>query len=92
MRPTRYLGTSRGKGWSRVDRVLAEGLEHYESSLNRLGIPSWVARDPDRRFVVDEIVDQSLAVLEEAQAEASGGDTPQHGLLLAVVEQAGGED
>lgn len=92
MRPTKYLGLSRGGRWSSVDRTLAEGLEEYEASLNSLGIPFWIARDSDRKFTVDEIVDHSVALLEETRAEMGKGDGEQHGLLIAIADGGPGED
>jgi hypothetical protein len=60
----------------------------YEASLNPLGIPAHIARDPNRRFGLDEVVDQSMAVLEEAQDEyAAPGGQKQHGLRLVVIDE-----
>lgn len=87
MRPTKYL-----RGWSRRDRALAEGLLVYETSLNPVGLPPHIARDRDRRFTVDEVVDQSMATLEEAQAEYRSSPDgkprpPTPGLRLVVVDE-----
>lgn len=82
MRPTEYLG------WSRRDRGLAEGLLTYEASLNPVGIPVHLARDPGRRFGLDEVMDHSMAVLEEAQDEyARPGGQKQYGLRLVVKDE-----
>lgn len=88
MRPTLYL-TGRGKPhrWSKRDRGLAEGLLTYEESLNPIGIPAHIARDKGRKFVIDEIYDGSLAVLDEAQEEARKGEGLGHGVRLTVVDQ-----
>lgn len=84
MKPTKYLS----RKWSEVDRGLAEGLLVYEASLNSQGIPAWVAQDPERRWTIDEIVDESMAVLEEAQDGYGKKGTPkQPGLRLVVVEK-----
>lgn len=94
MRPTKYLGFSRGGRWSSVDRTLAEGLEEYEASLNSLGIPFWIARDSERRFTVDEIVDHSIALLEETRAEMGKGDGEgeNYGLLIAIADGGASEE
>lgn len=91
-RPTRYLGYSKGRAWSSVDRALAEGLDYYEASLNPLGIPAWIARDPDRKFTVDEAVDQAMAVYEEAQEEMRKGESATPGLILGVIDLGPSED
>lgn len=75
-----------GEGWNARDRSLAEALTVYEDSLNPMGIPSWIARDPERSWVPDEIVDGSLAVLEEARDEMSKGQGKNYGVRLVVVE------
>ncbi|ROR95982.1 hypothetical protein EDD28_0552 [Salana multivorans] len=85
MRPMKYLGAT-GKRWTGRDRALAEGLEEYEASLNPVGIPSWIARDPSRRFTVDENVDRAMAVYEEAQEGIRKSDVDTPGLILAVLE------
>lgn len=83
MRPTRYLAK-----WSRRDRGLAEGLLTYEASLNPIGLPPHIARDPNRRFGLDEVVDQSMALLEETQAEYQRADGErQYGLRLIVKDE-----
>lgn len=86
MRPTQYLG-SKGKQWTRVDRVLAEGLLTYEASLNAHGIPWDRASDPDRKFVIDEAIDYAAQVYDEAVEEYRKGDDVEKGLRLVVVDQ-----
>lgn len=89
MRPTVYLGARRGKRWTEVDRGLAEGLIVYESSLNPLGIPSWLARDESRGWVPDEDVDFAMAAVERAQWQAQkdqGKGEPPFGLRYVVMD------
>lgn len=82
MRPTKYL-----REWSGRDRGLAEGLLIYEGGLNPVGLPPHIARDKDRRFNVEEVIDQAMATLEETQAEYRVGDAkPTPGLRLVVVD------
>lgn len=81
MRPTKYLL------WSARDRTLAETLLEYESSLNQVGLPSWIARDEDRRFVVDELMDHSLATYEQAVEEYERGKSDTKGLQLVVLDE-----
>lgn len=59
---------------------------HRQDALNTVGIPSWVARDPERHFMVDEVVDGALAVLDEAQREMSKAGGDNDGVRLVVVE------
>jgi hypothetical protein len=87
VRPTVYLGLARGKArWTVRDRCLAEALLHYERSLNSLGMPDWIALDPEREWVIDEVgIDKAAAVLEEAHEEYRKGQSQAKGLRLAVV-------
>lgn len=82
MRPTKYLK------WSARDRSLAEALLTHQDSLNPLGIPTWIAQDATREFVVDETVDGAMAALDEAREEYSRGEGKNYGLQLLVVEKA----
>lgn len=75
-----------GEAWGARDRSLAEALTVHDQSLNEAGIPSWLARDPERRFVVDEVVDGALAVLDEARDEMGRGGGKNYGVRLVVVE------
>lgn len=85
MRPVLYL-TGRGKPhrWTVRDRVLAEALQYLDASLNGVGLPPWVARDSDRRFVVDEVMDYAMGVLEQAQKDEKN---PAPGMRLVVLDQ-----
>jgi len=60
----------------------------YESSLNDLGYPSWIAQDPDRKFVLDEITDETVALLEKAQKT----EQLNPGVRLRVVDKGPIED
>lgn len=87
MRPSVWLDLpNRSDGWDTRDRSLAEALTVYEQSLNDVGLPSWIARDPARRFVIDEVVDGSLAALDEGRDEMSKGGGKNYGVRLVVVE------
>ena len=77
----------RHRRWGPVDRCLAEALLAYEGSLNEVGVPSWVARDPGREWVLDEVVDLTMAALEEGRDEMSRSEVPQRGVRLTVVER-----
>lgn len=87
MRPTKYLGTGRGKRWTNVDRALAEGLLHYEASLNSLGIPWDRATDPSRTFEIDEVVDYAAEAYETAQEEYRRGGNTSPGLRIVVLDR-----
>ncbi len=80
MRPTKYLAK-----WSRRNRGLAEGLIVYEESLNDLGIPSWIARDPAREWDTDEVMDYPAAAVGEVRDEYASGGKPNHGLRIVVM-------
>jgi hypothetical protein len=81
--PVEYL-----QKWSRRSRGLAEGLILHEDGLNQIGIPAHIARDPNRRFGIDEVTDQSMALLEQTKAEyAKPGATPQFGLRIVVTDE-----
>lgn len=82
MRPTKYLR------WSARDRSLAEALLTHQDSLNGIGIPTWIAQDPTREFVVDEVVDGAMAALDEAREEYGRSEGKNYGLQLLVVEKA----
>lgn len=69
-----------------VDRSLIEAHLYRQDALNLVGVPSWIARDPERHFVVDEVVDGALAVLDEAQDEMSHGGGKNYGVRLTVIE------
>lgn len=75
-----------GEAWGARDRSLAEALTVHEQSLNEAGIPSWLARDPDRHFAVDEVTDGALAALDEARDEMGRGGGKNYGVRLVVVE------
>lgn len=59
----------------------------YEQSLNRHGIPSWLAQDPDRQFMVDEVNDLAEAVFEEADVEGRKGGGLGYGVRLVVLDK-----
>lgn len=91
MRPKKYLG-ARGGQWTRVDRVLAEGLIVYEGSLNPHGIPADRATDPERVFKIDEDMDYAVEAYEEAQEEYRTGENRKAGLMLRVIDAGVRED
>lgn len=88
MRPLLYL-TGRGKKnrWTRQDRVLSEALLEYEKGLTSDGLPWYVASDPEREFVLDELVDEAAAVREEAEAEYRKGNNVSPGMRLVVLDR-----
>jgi hypothetical protein len=75
--------------WSEVDRGLAEGLLAYESDLNRLGYPSHIARDPNRRFAPDEGLDYAVAALESYERDMRKAKTEAPPGLLLFVKDMG---
>lgn len=88
MRPEAYFGIGAPDlPWTNRDRTLSRGLVYLEQSLNAHGIPAWIAQDPERKFAVDEVVDQAAAVLEEVQEEYQRGQNDQKGLRLVLVDQ-----
>lgn len=72
--------------WSARDRSLAEMLLVYERSLNAVGIPSWIAQDPEREWVPDEVVDGAMAALEKHQAGLRRADVGEDGLAGLRVQ------
>lgn len=68
------------------DRCLAEALIVHDDSLNELGIPSWIARDPQRSWMLDEVNDLAMAELEAGREEMGGGKGKNFGVRLTVVQ------
>jgi hypothetical protein len=53
----------------------------YEGSLGEHGLPTWIAQDPHRKFVIDEIEDEAQAVLDAARK-----DNLNPGVQLRIVD------
>lgn len=75
--------------WSEVDRGLAEGLLIYERSLNELGYPEWLARDPEQRFAPDEFIDYAAAAAEDYKASVESSKTKLEPGTRIVVKHMG---
>lgn len=80
-----YLGASKGGWWSNVDRSLAEGVLEYERSLNKHGIPWWIAQDPGQDFTPKEILDYAAARFDTHVEESAKGEGSKAGLSIAIV-------
>jgi hypothetical protein len=71
--------------WTPRDRALAAGLLAYEASLNEVGIPSWIAQDPeiDGWYEVEEYEDYVAAALDRWRQESK---EPAPGMRARVLD------
>jgi len=68
--------------WDRRDQILAQALLTYEGSIGDHGLPTWIAQDPHRKLMIDELTDEASALLENAQKDAQ----PAPGLRFRVID------
>ena len=94
MRPTEYLGISKPGGkWGPVDRGLAEGLLELEADTNALGIPNWIAKDPQNEgmFEVVPVIDYAQATIDKHRGADSYKPEPGEALRLRMLAMSDAE-
>jgi len=77
--------------WTVRDRILAMAIRVYDGSIGEHGLPSHIAQDANRRFVVEELWDEAANVLAKEQ-EKMQQSKPEPGTRLIVVDKGEYDD